>query len=365
MKKGKIQMGFIGCGGIAETKYFPTLSSLLSLGEMLAFCDTDFSKAELAKSKYGCFEAQAFSDYEEMLKLEELDLIYVLTPNVFHAEMTIAALNSGKHVVCEKPMAVSSLEGQAMIKAAKDNNRQLMISYQSRFREDSILIKSFADSGDFGDIYFAKAHARRRKEVPTWGVFTNAQLQGGGPLIDIGSHALDLTLWLMGNFEPASVTGTVYRKMKDEIDGNRFGAWDPQSFQVEDSAFAFITMKNGATVILETSWALNTTDVREAMSSICGTKGGAEMFKKPDGKSDIIINTAKYGHLLDVSVPSLGRNAPFGLNPESAISRECRLTLEALHRGEPFPVSSDEALQVTRILEAIYQSAEQGRQVML
>ena len=357
MRNGKLSLGFIGCGGIAFSKFFPTLSHLTSLCSLDAFCNHNIAKAELAKTQFGSDSARVFSDYQEMLAMEDLDIIYVLTPNSLHAEMTCDALAAGKHVFCEKPMAISSAEGERMIAAAAQHQKKLMISYQSRFRDDAQLLKAACADGLLGDIYYARAHAIRRREVPTWGVFTDSALQGGGPLIDIGSHALDLTLWLMGNFEPASVSGSVYYQMSDATDGNRFGPWDPSKFCVEDSAFGFIRMQNGATVYLEASWALNSTDVREAMSSLSGTKGGAEMYRDASGKPQLILNTARYGHLLNIAPQTLGSIAPFGQQAETAVQRESTAFLHAIAHDEPVPVHPHEALQVTRILEAIYQSA--------
>lgn len=363
MRNGKLSLGFIGCGGIAFSKYFPALQALPQLCSLDAFCNHNIEKAEMARLRFGSEQARSFSDYRQMLQMDELDIIYVLTPNSLHEEMTVAALQAGKHVVCEKPMAMNAAEGERMIATARSSGRKLMVSYQSRFRDDAQLLKAACLDGALGEIYYARAHAIRRREVPTWGVFTDKEKQGGGPLIDIGSHALDLTLWLMGNHQPAAVSGSVYYKMAEATDGNRFGPWNPDEYRVEDSAFGFIRMKNGATVYLEASWALNSTDVREAMTSLSGTKGGAEMFRGSDGKPELLINTARYGHLLDIRPQTLGKIAPFGEKPESAVAKECRLFLEAVMYDLPVPIDPEEALQVTRILEAIYQSAAEGREI--
>ena len=138
-------------------------------------------------------------------------------------------------------------------------------------------MKKVAQAGELGDMYLAKPHAVRRRAVPTWGVFLNEEEQGGGPLIDIGTHALDLTLWIMDNYKPKYAVGTTYKKLNDQTDtANVFGEWDPKEFTVEDSAFGFVVMENGATIILETSWALNTLDVGEVKTTICGTAAGID-----------------------------------------------------------------------------------------
>ena len=194
------------------------------------------------------------------------------------AEITVAALEAGKHVMCEKPMAKTAADAQKMLDAARKTGKKLTIGYQNRCRPDSLLMKKAVDAGALGDIYFAKAHAIRRRAVPTWGVFLNEYEQGGGPLIDIGTHALDLTLWMMDNYKPKAVLGSTFKKLGNQTEtGNAWGNWDPKEFTVEDSAFGFVTMENGATIILESSWALNTLDVREAQTTLCGTLGGADM----------------------------------------------------------------------------------------
>jgi predicted dehydrogenase len=192
----------------------------------------------------------------------------------------VDALDAGKHVMCEKPMAKTSKEAMEMVEAAKKNKKLLTIGYQNRQNPENQYLKQVINRGDLGEIYFAKAHAIRRRAVPTWGVFLNEEEQGGGPLIDIGTHALDLTLWLMDNYKPKSVTGSVYKKLGGRSGcGNAWGDWDAKKFTVEDSAFGFITMEDGATIILESSWALNTLDVGEAQTTLCGTKAGADTRK--------------------------------------------------------------------------------------
>ncbi|MGV2794855.1 gfo/Idh/MocA family oxidoreductase, partial [Clostridium perfringens] len=140
-------------------------------------------------------------------------------------------------------------QARQMLDAAKRTGKKLSIAYQNRFRDDSLFLKQVCENGELGDIYFGKALALRRRAVPTWGVFLDEEKQGGGPLIDIGTHALDLTLWLMDNYEPKSVTGSVFHKLGGRANAaNAFGPWDPEHFKVEDSAFGCITMKNGATI---------------------------------------------------------------------------------------------------------------------
>lgn len=274
----KVRIGIIGCGGIANGKHMPSLKKLPDV-EMVAFCDIVVERAEKAAREYGVEGAKVYEDYHELLAREDIDVVHVLTPNREHSQITVDALHAGKHVMCEKPMAINTAEAKRMLDAAKETGKKLTIGYQSRFRPDSMYLKKACEAGELGEVYYARAQAVRRRAVPTWGVFLNEYEQGGGPLIDIGTHALDLTLWMMDNYEPASVMGSTYRKLADtENAANAWGSWDPKKFTVEDSAFGYIKMKNGATIMLEASWALNTLLAHEAKTILCGTKGGADML---------------------------------------------------------------------------------------
>lgn len=353
----KIKVGIVGCGGIANNKHLPAIKRNGNF-EIVAFCDIIKEKAEEAKQKFGTEDARVYSDYHELVK-EDLTAVYVLTPNKSHATVSVAAMKAGKHVMCEKPMAKSYDDAKLMLDTAKETGKLLTIGYQNRFRPDSIYLKRACDSGDLGDIYYARAHALRRRAVPTWGVFLKEDEQGGGPLIDIGTHALDLTLWMMNNYEPKSVTGSVYRKLADQTEqGNAFGEWDPNEFTVEDSAFGFIKMKNGATINLEASWALNTLDVEEAKTSLCGTKAGADM------KDGLRVNRVKYNKQC-VEKPDMASGGVAFFDGESQLDSdlEQKAFYNAITKGEELVVKPEQAIVVTRILEAIYESAKTGKTV--
>ncbi len=251
MRNGKLQVAIIGCGGIANQKHLPALKGQAAKCDMVAFCDVLIERAEKAAAEYGVEGAKVYDDYRELLKDPEIDVVHVCTPNVAHSPITVAAFEAGKHVMCEKPMAHNTEDAQKMLDAWKKSGKMFTIGYQNRFRVDTQTLHASCAAGELGEIYFAKAHALRRRAVPTWGVFPNKALQGGGPLIDIGTHALDITLWMMDNYEPASVSGQVFYKLgRDEHgpEGNVFGPWDPETFEVEDSAFGLVKMKNGATI---------------------------------------------------------------------------------------------------------------------
>lgn len=354
----RVRVGIIGCGGIANNKHMPALKALGYI-DMVAFCDLIKERAQKAQQDFGTVDANVYTDYRQVLMDPNIDVIHVLTPNDSHAVISIAAMENGKHVMCEKPMAKTAKEAKAMCDTAKKTGKHLTIAYQNRFRSDSQFLKKACQRGDLGDIYMAKAHAIRRRAVPTWGVFLDAKAQGGGPLIDIGTHALDLTLWMMNNYDVKSVTGNVYRKLANQKDtGNAWGDWDPDQFTVEDSAFAFITMKNQATIILESSWALNTLDVGEAQTTLCGTKAGADM------KEGLRINSVDFGKLTTLK-PSLGAEGVdfYEGDTETPELLEAQAFYETILHGKPLVVTPDQAYVVTEILEAIYQSAQTGQTI--
>ncbi|MCL2478206.1 MAG: Gfo/Idh/MocA family oxidoreductase [Treponema sp.] len=353
----KLHYGIVGCGGIANGKHLPAIAKIED-AEITAFCDIIPDRAKKANQEYSDGKGKIFTDYRELLK-ENLDAVFVLTPNNMHSEISVAALKAGKNVLCEKPMAMNYQQAQAMIAARDESKKLLTIGYQGRYRADSLYLKQECKSGALGEIYFAKATAIRRRAVPTWGVFLDEEKQGGGPLIDIGTHALDLTLFMMDNYEPAYAVGTTYHKLNnDKNTGNAWGDWDPKKFTVEDSAFGFIVMKNGATIILQSSWALNTTDVREAVTTLCGTKGGADMLDA----GNLVMNGVKNGrqYTLTPNVKSGGVAFYDGVSakPEDL---EAQTFANAVRGKGKLYVLPEQAAAVTRILEGIYISAKTGK----
>lgn len=370
----KIKIGIIGCGFIANGKHLPSLARYEDV-EVVAFCDLVRERAEASAKKYGSPEALVCTDYHEVLNRKDIYAVHVCTPNVSHSEITVAALQSGKHVMCEKPMAINSAEAKAMLDASRATGKKLTIGYQNRFREDSLFMKSLADSGELGEIYLGKAFATRRRGVPTWGVFMDKSKQGGGPLIDLGTHALDLTLWMMQNYEPVSILGSTFDRIgKMGSPANGMGPWDPAKYEVEDSAFGFVKFKNGATVILEASWAINMVISNEAMTLLCGTKGGADMFP-PTGP---VVRTADFQsagtfqvrvngeHSGKLYIQNYFMGAAFigGDKPEdfSGMYKEMDTWINALRKDSELVVKPEQAFVVTQILEAIYKSAQSGKE---
>lgn len=363
----KVKIGIIGCGGIANQKHFPSLMANKEKCEIVAFCDIIPERAQTASEKYGTPDAKVYTDYHELLANKEVEVVHVLTPNVAHAQITVDSFEAGKHVLCEKPMSHSTEEAQRMLDAWKKSGKKFTVGYQNRFRPEVQNLKRRCQAGELGEIYFAKAHAVRRRAVPTWGVFPDKSKQGGGPLIDIGTHALDLTLWMMDNYDPESISGSVFYKLghlPEATEGNIFGPWDPETYEVEDSAFGFIKMRNGATIILESSWALNVTESKEASATLCGTLAGAEL---KSGMSyphdDLIINRGINGQLMEEHISPGGQIAYFEGSGSEPGRIEASQWLDAIINDTEPLVKPEEAFTVTKILDTIYKAAAENKEI--
>lgn len=369
MKDGKLQIALVGCGGIANNKHMPALSRLSTICEMVAFCDIIEERAQKAAEEYGAGNAKVYTDFNDMYKDENIDVIHVLTPNVSHCQAVVAAFEAGKHVLCEKPMAHNTKDAKKMLDAWKKSGKQFTIGYQNRFRPEVQNLKSACEKGELGEIYYGKAHAVRRRAVPTWGVFPNKSLQGGGPLIDIGTHALDLTLWMMDNYKPVSVSGQVFYKLgnsQQAVEGNMFGPWDPETYEVEDSAMGFIKMEDGSVINLEAAWAINLLESREASTTLCGTLAGAEIHSGMSYKEDeIVYNRGHNGQLMNEKSAPGGAIAYFEGGTGEPGEVEAKQWLEAILNNTDPLVKPEQAFVVTQILEAIYKSADTGEEVCL
>jgi predicted dehydrogenase len=357
-KDGVLRVGIIGAGGIAQGAHVPGYQATEGV-ELYAACDVVEGRAQAMADKVGI--PHIFTSYEEMLKLPELDIVSVCTPPFAHKDATIAALQAGKHVMCEKPMALDGAEAQEMVdvwKAVRGRfGTTFSIGFQSRHTRNARLLKRYIDAGELGELYYGRTAALRRRGVPGWGVFTDRSKNGGGPLIDIGVHALDLALWFLGHPEPASVYGVTYRKFGNRAGVyNPWGAWDPKTFDVEDSAFAMIRFRNGATLQLECSWALN---IEKSMSQtvLCGTEGGAQLhpFK---------IFQERHGTIVDV-VPPEGVTEGQGRSEPPSHVLEMQAFVKAIREGSDPLVMPEQALMVSRIVDAIYASDESGESIKL
>ncbi|WP_246938772.1 Gfo/Idh/MocA family protein [Bacillus pinisoli] len=343
----KLRMGIIGTGGIAQGRHIPAYLKLADQVTITAISDVDEQRASMVAEQFGI--PKIYSDYQDMFN--DVDAVTICTPNRFHAEMAINALNAGLHVLCEKPMAMNTEEALLMKEAAERNGKILTIGYHYRFMKEPQAAKKLLLQGEIGEPFVSRVQALRRRKVPGWGVFTNKALQGGGSLIDYGCHFLDLSLWLMGNPEPVEIIGTSYNrlsKMPNQV--NLWGDFDHNTFDVDDHVTAYIKFENGASLFFETSWAANIKEDVEAVS-ISGEFGGIDVFP-------FHLNQAKNGMLLNSTPDWLTGEDDPGLPQARNFINSC-LGLE-----KPI-VTADEAIHVTKIIDAIYKSSEQGRSIRL
>lgn len=363
----KIKIGIIGCGGIANQKHFPALKRNADLNEIVAFCDIIEERATKAAHEFGAPGAKVYTDYKELLTNPNVEVVHICTPNVSHSKIAVDAFAAKKHVYCEKPMSNDPKEAEKMVEAWRKSGMLFTVGYQNRFRPEVQNLHTSCANGDLGDIYYGKAHALRRRGVPTWGVFMDKAKQGGGPLIDIGTHALDITLWCMNNYDVDSVSGSVFYKLGNlpvSSQGNLFGPWDPKTFEVEDSAMGFIKMKNGATINLEASWALNILESREASTTLCGTAAGAEIHSGMSyPNNELIYNQVRNGQMMQETISPVGGVAYFGGGGGEEGTIDCKQWLTSVKKGTQPLVKPEEALVVTKILDAIYQSARENKEI--
>jgi predicted dehydrogenase len=350
-----IGIGIIGSGGIAQNVHMPAYKKLQDEGKcrIVAVSDVNEETAKAAAAKFDV--PHIFTDYTEMLKLSDIDAVDVCTPNYLHMQPVLDAFGAGKHVIVEKPLAINAIEGEKMVAAGHKAGKKFQVALNVRFGSGPQAVKRFIDDGKLGEIYYARVHALRRRGIPGWGVFTQKDKQGGGPLIDIGVHLLDLTLWLMGYPEVASVSGTTYTKF-----GNRegvlglMGQWDPKIYTVEDFAAAFVRFKNGASLTLESSFAANL-EKDSFSTNLFGTEGGA--FLDP-------FNTANIGIFREES-GTLTNATPMSLPTVQSHEQEIRAFVQSILDDTPVEVPGEQGLMVTRILDAIYESSETGKEVVL
>lgn len=317
---------------------------------VVAIADPDVTRLEEVGKKHKI--RKRYTKAEEMLKKEAFDIVCVATPNKFHAPLTIAALEAGCHVLCEKPMAVNADEARKMLEAARKANRRLMINFSFRFTPQSWALKREVDSGALGKIYFARTIWLRRRGMPGFGGwFGQKALAGGGPLIDLGVHRLDLALWLMGYPKPKWVMGSTY----DYLAKAR-AKKERKVFDVEDFAIGLVRFSNGATLEIEASWAGNIKE-RELMETrILGTKGG------------LVQRNRNEGYDFEVELYLERNGCQYDLTPHPPIpdvTSPMAHFVDCIVNNKPHIATGEEGLIVMQLLDAIYESAKKGEPVSL
>ncbi len=353
----KLKAAVIGVGGISNEHINGYIKN--ENVELYAFCDINAAQLKKMAEQYGIPEERCFADKDEMLAaLPEIDIVSVCTWNAAHAECTIAALNAGKNVICEKPMAMNTKQAEEMLAAAKKNNKLLQIGFVRRFGNDTEVMKDFIEADKFGDIYYAKATYLRRNGNPG-GWFGDKSRSGGGPLIDLGVHVIDLSRYLCGNPKPVSVYGATFQKLfnRPDIKGGKgytsVSASDNDICDVEDFASALIRFDNGLVLSVEASFSLNIKN-GEGNIQFFGTKAGAKLDPQVE------IFSEENGYLVDISF-----NRDTGLSFDGLFCREIDHFVDCSLNGTECISPAEDGVEIMKILDAIYESARTGHEVII
>ncbi len=348
-----LKVGVIGVGGIART-HMPGWQASPH-AEVVAGADLVPEALERWGGAWNVNRLE--TDAAAVIKDPDIDIIDVCTPNMYHADLSIAALEAGKHVICEKPLAPTPGDVQRMIEARDRSGKLLMTAQHFRFAGTSKALKAEIDGGALGDIYHARSWMLRRAGIPTSLAFLSSQHSGGGACIDIGVHILDLTLWMMGNPEPVSVTGVARRELASNP--MAFGRWPrhgriPEGMDVEEMAMAFVRFDTGATLVFEISWLLHHDIEGEDMQMwLYGSNGGSHWPKCE-------VYDTNYD-----SMQLYNRKLKLTQNLSEPHAQECVEFAQAIVDGAHSPVPAEQSLQVMKILNGIYQSQQTGCEVML
>ena len=344
----KFRVGIIGAGGIARGVHLPGWKAIPDV-EIVAVADINEAQAELVAKEAG--NAQAFKDYRDLVKLE-LDAVDVCTPNRVHTPAVLAALKTGKHVLCEKPLAVTTREVRQMGELADRKKLKLMTAQQQRFTNSARAIKGWANAGGLGEVYHARVRAMRRAWLPCAPGFIDNKLSGGGPCMDIGVHALDLCMWLMDCPKPVRVTGTakVNFAKGNKIPG-MWGEWDRKMFSVEDFAAGFVHFDNGATMTLEAAFLGHQPENEDMSCQVFGMNGGV---KWPSAE----FATVTGGSFAQGTLTA-------ARNVERPHSEEIKAFYECVVNRKPSPVPWTETIRVIAILESLYAAQKLGREVVV
>ena len=344
----EFNIGVIGCGGIAAKAHFPNIDKIPYL-HLYGVCDVDIKRAEAIKAQYNC--PVATGDYKDLINDPKIDAIHICTPNFLHAPIAIEALKAKKHVLIEKPIAISVKDAKEIYKVAKENHVKVMSANCFRYQTEGTMLKKFIDGGHLGEVYFSKIQALRRRGIPPHGVFTDKSKQGGGPLIDIAIHLIDQAIYILGNPKPVSVTGATFNKIGTTLGhatGVR-GPWNPADFNVEDFAFGMVRFENGHIMSIETSFAANIEKDRQNLQ-VLGSKGGADT-------QPLKVYTECEEIMTDMT-PTL-------VPPTNFYDVEMRGFYEAIDKGEEVPIKEAEVINVLSIIEGLYKSAELGKEILL
>lgn len=341
-----LRMGIIGTGGIAQA-HLRALAKTDAI-EMVAACDLVEEKVERTAERWGI--PHTFTDYHELLEMDEIEAVTVSTWNMAHAQPTIDALRSGRPVLCEKPMAALLKDAAAMTAAAHETGQMLMIAVRPRYDRSRLAAKAIVDAGTIGDIYYAEAVACRRCGVPRRESFLKKETGGIGTIADIGVYALDAVLHLMGHPTPVSVSGVANNLLGTQCEpAMGCWEWDPQELEVEDFGVGVVRFENGALLTFKTSWMMHMDNL--GGNVLLGTKGGLRM-------NPLTVYRHEFGLLTDTT-PQLPQD------DQDTFLDEYLGFAEAVREGLPSPVPPEEMLITNVIIQGLVDSAEAGREVQV
>jgi predicted dehydrogenase len=355
VSENKLKLGIIGAGGIFKYVHGPAWAANKEV-EFTAVCDVIEERAHEAALEYNI--PHFYTDYRDVLAHEEIDIVVICTPNLYHSSYTVAALEAGKHVLCEKPDAVNPEEALKMAEAAERTGKTLIVMRNNRFSAAAQYMKKYADQGHMGEIYTGRCGWVRRRGIPgKGGWFTTKELSGGGPLIDLGVHFIDLAVWIMGNPRPVSVVGAAYTKfagndVSDSVHSQFGDKQDEGTFDVEDLATGFIRFDNGATLQIEFSWASNIEE-EVVFYELRGTKAGAS-FKNGQLK----LFTEVEGKLWNVNPEIQNHHVGDHANNINHFVDVVQGRVEPIFKPQ-------QGVDMIKILSAIYESARTGHEVRL
>ncbi len=357
MDNAKIRVGIIGLGfgGESALKGYKRLSNV----EVVALAGLEEDRLAALGKTYEI--PHLYQNYEDLLQHEGLDAVSIAVPNSLHAPIALAAFERGLHILCEKPLARTGEEAESMVQAATRANRVLRVVYNHRERSDVQILKRYIAEGNLGTIYYAKAYWMRRRGIPGTGSwFVNKQIAGGGPLIDLGVHVLDIALFLLDEPNVTSVTASTYNELGSRGIGFNLSAGKSgtnSKFEVEDLATAFIRLSTGTTLLLETSWATHSSAQDDYGIVLYGTQGGAD------------IRAQKYNTTDTLTIYTDVAGVPAKISPQvqggefhAAVTRDF---IDIITSGNWSLHNGSDGLRRARIIDACYTSALQGREVIL
>jgi predicted dehydrogenase len=342
----KLRMAIIGCGGISQMhmgvlKDFPDV-------EVVAGVDTNPERLAVMRDKWGV--KQTFDNWKTMLKEAEVDAVNICTPNGVHAAPAIDAANAGCHVITEKPMAMNPKECQKMIDASKKAGKKLVIGFQYRYHPATDFLTRAREEGVFGNVMFVKCQALRRRGIPNWGVFGQKALQGGGPMIDIGVHVIEMAHYTMGSPKPVAATGMTWTYMGNKPSNvvSQWPNWDYKTYTVEDLAIGHIRFDNGAVLQIEASFAAHIEkDVWNF--SLMGDKGGASW-------DPAMYFTDRAGTMVNIAPAFLSNKTDF----PTLFGYKLRNFVDGCLKNTPLRAPGEAGLAVQKILDGVYRSADAG-----